>query len=85
MFQDNFIKGCFKNLLMKFCFAILLLHESHCSYPSRRRAFFLTIYYFRILDFRNIFQVKNTRNMMSLGFIVGSMLCAPKLVLSNEN
>ena len=32
------IQGSFKNLSMKFCFAILLLHKSHCSYPSRRRA-----------------------------------------------
>ena len=32
---------CFKNILMKFCFAILLLHGSHRSYPSRRRVCFL--------------------------------------------
>ena len=30
--------GGFKNDSMKFCFAILLLHGSHRSYPSRRRA-----------------------------------------------
>ena len=30
-------QGCFK-----FCFAILLQHESHCSYLSRRRACFFT-------------------------------------------
>ena len=31
---------CFKNVLMKFCFTILLLHGSNHSYPSRRRACF---------------------------------------------
>ena len=31
-------QGCFKNVSMKFCFSILLLHGSHRSYPSRRRA-----------------------------------------------
>ena len=29
-------QGCFKNVSMKFCFAILFLHGSHHSYPSRR-------------------------------------------------
>ena len=29
-------QGYFKNISMKFCFAILLLHESHRSYPSSR-------------------------------------------------
>ena len=28
----------FKECSMKFCFAILILHGSHRSYPSRRRA-----------------------------------------------
>ena len=27
-----------RQLLLKFCFAILLLHGTHCSFPSRRRA-----------------------------------------------
>ena len=36
MFQGTF--GCFKNVSMKFCFAILLLHGSNSSYPSIRRA-----------------------------------------------
>ena len=31
-------QGCLKNVLMKLCFVILLLHVSHRSYPSRRRA-----------------------------------------------
>ena len=30
--------GCFKNVSIKLCFAILLLHVKHRSYPSRRRA-----------------------------------------------
>ena len=34
---------CFKNVLMKFCFMILLLHGSHRSYPRRRRACFLSV------------------------------------------
>ena len=33
-------KGCFKNVSMMFCFLIFLLHVSHRSYPSRRRACF---------------------------------------------
>ena len=43
VFQENFIKmshGCFKNVSMKFCFTMLLVHGSHHSYPSRRRACF---------------------------------------------
>ena len=36
-FQKQF-QGHFKNVSMKFCFAILILHGSHRSYPSRRRA-----------------------------------------------
>ena len=32
--------GCFKKVSIKFCFAFLLLHGSHRSYPSRRRACF---------------------------------------------
>ena len=39
--QENFNKkfqGCFKNVSMKFCFAILFSRVSHCSYPSRRKA-----------------------------------------------
>ena len=39
--QENFNKkfqGCFKNVSMKFCFAIVFSHVSHRSYPSRRRA-----------------------------------------------
>ena len=28
------VQGCFKNVLMKFCFAKLLLHGSHRSYLS---------------------------------------------------
>ena len=32
------LQWCFKNILMKFCFMILLLHGSHRNYPSRRRA-----------------------------------------------
>ena len=35
-------QGCFKNVSMKFCFAILLLHGSQHSYLSRRRACFVT-------------------------------------------
>ena len=31
-------QGYFKNILMKFCFAIFFSHGSHRSYPSRRRA-----------------------------------------------
>ena len=31
-------QGCFKNVSMKFCFVIFLLHGSHRSYPSRGRA-----------------------------------------------
>ena len=27
-------RGCFKNVSMKFCFVILLLHVSHRSYPK---------------------------------------------------
>ena len=41
VFQENFNKkfqGRFKNVSMKFCFAILFSHGSHRSYPSRRRA-----------------------------------------------
>ena len=30
--------GWFKNISMKFCFTILILHGSHRSYPSRGRA-----------------------------------------------
>ena len=30
----------FKNLVMKFSFAILLLHDTHCSYPSRKSAYY---------------------------------------------
>ena len=39
-FKDGLrtFQGCFNNLSMKFCFAILLQHESHCSYSRRRRA-----------------------------------------------
>ena len=43
VFQENFTKKfqrCFKNVSMKFCFAILFLHRSHRSYLSRRRACF---------------------------------------------
>ena len=36
-FQKKF-QGCIKKVLIEFCFAILLLHGSHRSYPSRRRA-----------------------------------------------
>ena len=36
-FQKKF-QGCFKNVLMKFCFLVLLLHGSYISYPSRRKA-----------------------------------------------
>ena len=39
-FQENFknkFQGCFKNVLMKFCFVILMLHGSHFSYTSRGR------------------------------------------------
>ena len=39
--QDNLkkkLQGCFKNVSMKFCLTKLLLHGSHRSYPSRRRA-----------------------------------------------
>ena len=32
----------FKECSMKFCFAILILHGSHRSYPSRRRACFFS-------------------------------------------
>ena len=38
---ENFNKkfqGCFKNVSMKFCFAIMFSHVSHRSYPSRRGA-----------------------------------------------
>ena len=44
VFQENFIKSfqdCFKNLSMEFCFEIQMQHESHCSYPSRRRVCFI--------------------------------------------
>ena len=44
VFQENFNKkfqGRFKNVSMKFCFAILFSHGSHRSYPSRRRACFI--------------------------------------------
>ena len=34
------VHRCFKNVLVKFCFAILFSHVSHRSYPSRRRACF---------------------------------------------
>ena len=30
-------EGCFKNVSMKFCFAILFLYGSHRSYPSRQK------------------------------------------------
>ena len=40
-FQKKF-QWCFKNVSMKFFFAILLLQGSHHSYPSRRRACFKT-------------------------------------------
>ena len=39
VFEES-LKGCFKSVSMKFCFAILFLHGSHRSYPSRRRACF---------------------------------------------
>ena len=40
MFQDisKRFHVCFKNVSIKLCFAILLLHVKHRSYPSRRRA-----------------------------------------------
>ena len=38
-----------KNVSMKFCFAILLLHGTHHSYPSRGSACFLCILYFYYL------------------------------------
>ena len=38
-FQTKF-QWCFKNDSMKFYFAILLLHGTHRSNPSRRRACF---------------------------------------------
>ena len=36
-FQEMF-QGFFNNVSLKFCFVILLLHSTHRSYPSRRRA-----------------------------------------------
>ena len=39
-FYEKF-QGYFKNISMKFCFVILLLHGSHRSYPSRSRTCFL--------------------------------------------
>ena len=30
--RKTMLQGCFKNVSRKFCFAILLLHESHCNY-----------------------------------------------------
>ena len=50
VFQENFIKS-FKNLSMKFCIAILLQHESHRSYPSRRRACFSLTSHFSFVIF----------------------------------
>ena len=44
VFLENSIEkfqGCFKNVSMNFCFAVLFLHVSHRSYPSRRRVCFL--------------------------------------------
>ena len=35
------VSRVFQNVSIKFCFAILFLHESHRSYPSKRRACFL--------------------------------------------
>ena len=37
-----FLSGsrCFKSAFRKFCFVILLLHDTHRSYPNRRRACF---------------------------------------------
>ena len=32
------VSRVFQECFNEFGFAILLLHESHCSYPSRRRA-----------------------------------------------
>ena len=37
LFYESF-QGSFKNVSFKFCFAILLLHGTHHSYPNRRRA-----------------------------------------------
>ena len=39
MCQENFIKRMYQESLIEVSFAIML-HESHRSYPSRRRAFF---------------------------------------------
>ena len=42
VFQENCkFQGCFKNVSMKFCLTNLMLHGSHRSYPSRRRACFI--------------------------------------------
>ena len=43
VFQENLKKktsSVFQRVLTKFCFAILILHGSHRSYSSRRRACF---------------------------------------------
>ena len=37
------VSRVFQNVSIKFCFAILFLHESHRSYPSRRRACFFCL------------------------------------------
>ena len=43
------VSGMFQNVSIKFCFAILFLHDSHRSYPSRRRACFVLPYLSQIL------------------------------------
>ena len=38
VFQGKKFQGCAKEDSRKFCFVALLLHDTHCSYPSTRRA-----------------------------------------------
>ena len=67
------LQGCFKNVSMKFCLTNFLLHGSHRSYPSRRRACFL-------LQIQASFSKESNRRILSWLILDHMDKCLWKLI-----